>query len=62
MKKWQELTINAFMNLSIALMAGGILRIALDFTSVISSVIIFFSGAYLLLATSLIAKSLDERG
>ena len=27
MKKWQELTINSFMNLSIALIAGGVLKL-----------------------------------
>lgn len=37
MKKWQELTINSFMNLSIALIAGGVLKLVLDFTSINSS-------------------------
>ena len=61
MRKWQELAVNAIMNFSIALMAGGILRIALDFTSVVSSVIIFFCGAYILFFAIMGAKQLDER-
>ncbi|MGH1601595.1 hypothetical protein [Campylobacter majalis] len=61
MKKWQELTINAFMNLGIGLMAGGILKLVLDFSSIISSVVISFLGAYILLFASLTAKSIDER-
>ncbi|CAD7289546.1 hypothetical protein LMG7974_01623 [Campylobacter majalis] len=62
MKKWQELTINAFMNLGIGLMAGGILKLVLDFSSIISSVVISFLGAYILLFASLTAKSIEERG
>ncbi|MDD5787023.1 hypothetical protein [Campylobacter lanienae] len=61
MKKWQELIINAFMNLSIALIAGGILKLVLDFTSIISSVAIVFFGGYILLITALTAKDIDER-
>ena len=60
MKKWQELTINSFMNLSIALIAGGVLKLVLDFTSIISSVIIIFIGLYALTATIIVAKNLDK--
>lgn len=50
------------MNPSIALIAGGILKLVLDFTSIISSVAIVFFGAYTLLITALTAKYIDERG
>ena len=60
MKKWQGLTINSFMNLSIALIAGGVLKLVLDFTSIIAAVVIIFVGSYFLLATIITAKNLDK--
>ena len=62
MKKWQELSLNALMNFSVAIMAGGILRLILDFESVVASVLSLVCGAYGLFAIVLMAKNIEERG
>ena len=49
------------MNLSVAIMAGGALRLVFDFQNVIASVLSIFLGAYILFATTLIAKNIEER-
>ena len=61
MKKWQELSLNALMNFSVAIMAGGILRLILDFESVVASVVSAVSGAYMLFTAVIIAKNIEER-
>lgn len=38
MKKWVELTINSTMNFCMALIAGGVLKLALDTQSIVSSI------------------------
>ena len=49
------------MNFSVAIMAGGALRLVFDFQNVIASVLSIFLGAYILFATTLIAKNIEER-
>lgn len=61
MKKWQELSLNALMNFSVAIMAGGALRLILDFQNVIASVLSIILGAYMLFATIMIAKNTEEK-
>ena len=61
MEKWRELFYNSLFNLSVALIAGGILKLVLDFTNVIGAVIILFCGIYLLFAVTIIAKNYEER-
>lgn len=61
MRKWQELSINAFMNISVAMIAGGILKIALEYKSVVSSVIMIVLGLYLLGIFILIAQEIETK-
>ena len=61
MKKWQELSINSFMNISVAMIAGGILKIALEYKSVVSSVVMIIVGAYLLGFFILIAHKIETK-
>ena len=61
MRKWQELSLNALMNFSVAIMAGGALRLVFDFKNVIASVLSIILGAYILFATTLIAKNTEEK-
>ena len=41
MQKWQELRFNFLFNLSVALLAGGVLNIALGKGSIIASVLLY---------------------
>lgn len=41
MKEWQKLALNALLNFSVALSAGGILKIILDNTKIIGAVLAF---------------------
>lgn len=61
MKKYQELIINAFLNIAVALIAGGVLKLVLDKGYVLSAIITALAGAYGLLALGLIAKHLDTK-
>ncbi|QKG30005.1 hypothetical protein [Campylobacter sp. RM16187] len=61
MRKWQELSINAFMNISVAMIAGGILKKALEYKSVVSSVIMIVLGLYLLGIFILIAQEIETK-
>ena len=61
MKKWQELSLNALMNFSVAIMAACVLRVLFDTQSVVTSITSFVFGAYILFATTLIAKNIEER-
>lgn len=61
MKKWQELSLNALMNFSVAIMAGGALKILLDSQSIVASVISFIFGAYMLFSVVLLAKNIEEK-
>ena len=61
MRKWQELSINAFMNISVAMIAGGILKIALEYKSVISSIIMIVVGAYSLGSLILLAHKIETK-
>ena len=60
MKKWQELSLNALMNFSVAIMAG-VLRLILDFQNVVASVVSAFAGAYMLFSVVLLAKNIEEK-
>jgi len=62
LKKWQDLTINALMNLRIALIAGGILKLVLDYTSIVSSIIVICAGCYLLFVSSLVTRNIELKG
>lgn len=42
-------------------MAGGVLKMVLDFKSIVSSVVVFFVGIYILFAVTITAKNIDER-
>lgn len=44
------------MNFSVAIMAGGVLRLILDFQNVVASVVSAIAGAYMLFTAVLIAK------
>ena len=59
MFEWQKLTINAFMNIGVALIVGGILRLMLDFTSIVSCIVVFFMGSYILFACIVFAKNIE---
>ena len=61
MFEWQKLTINAFMNVGVALIVGGFLRLMLDFTSIVSSVVVFFMGSYILFACIVFAKNIETK-
>lgn len=61
MRKWQELILNSLLNFSMALVAGGILKLVLDKSSVIGSVIIAFCGAYLFVFLLFLALNLIRR-
>lgn len=56
MRKWQEL----ILNFSMALVAGGILKLVLDKSSVIGSVIIAFCGAYLFVFFAILSIKFDK--
>ena len=61
MRKWQELSLNALMNFSVAIMAACVLRVLFDTQSIVTSVISFVFGSYMLFTAVLIAKNIDER-
>ena len=61
MRKWQELSLNALMNFSVAIMAGGVLRLILDFENVVAAAVSAISGAYMLFTAVIIAKNIDEK-
>ena len=46
MRKWQELILNSLLNFSMALVAGGFLKLVLDKGSAISSVIVIVCGGF----------------
>ena len=54
-------TANALMNFSVAIMAGGVLRLILDFQNVVASVVSAFAGAYMLFSVVLLAKNIEEK-
>ena len=60
MRKWQELILNSLLNFSMALVAGGILKLVLDKSSVIGSVIIAFCGAYLFVFFAILSIKFDK--
>ena len=60
MKKWQELVLNALLNFSMALVAGGILKLVLDKGSVVSSVIIAICGVYLFVFFAFLCVKFDK--
>lgn len=49
------------MNLSVTLIAGGILKFALDIKSAVSSAIISLTGFYIFLAVSILANLFDKK-
>lgn len=61
MKKWQELFFSALFNISVALIAGGILKLVLDFSRILPAVVIVICGFYLLFVVTFMAKYIDER-
>ena len=61
MRKSLEIILTALMNLSVTLMAGGILKFALDIKSAISSAIISLTGFYIFLAVSILANLFDKK-
>lgn len=61
MKKWVELTRNAMMNFCMALIAGGVLKLALDTQSIVSSIVTIICGAYLFFGLALIGKNIEEK-
>ena len=60
MRKWQELILNSLLNFSMALVAGGILKLVLYKSSVIGSVIIAFCGAYLFVFFAILSIKFDK--
>ena len=61
MRKSLEIILTALMNLSVTLMAGGILKFALDIKSAVSSAIISLTGFYIFLAVSILANLFDKK-
>ena len=61
MQKWQELCFNFLFNLSVALLAGGVLNIALGKSSIVASVLLITIGAYIAIAAMLLSRSYDIR-
>ena len=49
------------MNLSVAIMAGGALRLVLDAKSVVASVMSFVFGSYMLFTAILIARNIERK-
>lgn len=60
MRKWQELILNSLLNFSMALVAGGFLKLVLDKGSVISSVIVIVCGVYLFGFLSILTYNSDK--
>ena len=64
MRKWQELILNSLLNsllnFSMALVAGGILKLVLDKSSVIGSVIVIVCGVYLFGFLSILTYNSDK--
>ena len=60
MKKWQELALNALLNFSVALGAGGVLKLILDDNHIISAILAFFFGIYLALGAILTARHIEK--
>ena len=61
MQKWQELCFNFLFNLSVAVLAGGVLNIALGKGSIAASVLLISIGAYIAIAAMLLSRSYDIR-
>lgn len=61
MQKWQELCFNFLFNLSVAVLAGGVLNIALGKGSIVASVLLITIGAYIAIAAMLLSRSYDIR-
>ena len=61
MQKWQELRFNFLFNLSVALLAGGVLNIALGKGSIVAPVLLITIGAYIAIAAMLLSRSYDIR-
>ena len=61
MEKWQELSFNFLFNVSVALIAGGILKLVFDKGAIVSSVIVLFGGIYFALVIVFYAKHINER-
>ena len=60
MRKWQELILNSLLNFSMALVAGGFLKLVLDKGSTISSVIVIVCGVYLFGFLSILTYNSDK--
>lgn len=60
MKKWQELILNSLLNFSMAIVAGGFLKLVLDKGSAISSVIVIVCGVYLFGFLSILTYNSDK--
>ena len=60
MRKWQELILNSLLNFSMALVAGGFLKLVLDKGSAISSVIVIVCGVYLFGFLSILTYNSDK--
>lgn len=61
MQKRQELCFNFLFNLSVALLAGGVLNIALGKGYIVASVLLISIGAYIAIAAMLLSRSYDIR-
>ena len=61
MEKWQELSFNFLFNVSVALIAGGILKLVFDKGAIVSSVIVHFGGIYFAILIVFGAKYINER-
>lgn len=60
MRKWQELILNSLLNFSMALVAGGFLKLVLDKGSVVGSIIIAICGVYLFLFFAMLSIKFDK--
>lgn len=49
------------MNFCMALIAGGVLKLALDTQSIVSSIVTIVCGTYLFFGLALIGKNIEEK-
>ena len=62
MEKWQELSFNFLFNVSVALIAGGILKLVFDKGMILESVLLLIVGIYSAILIVFGAKYINEKG
>ena len=62
MEKWQELSLNFLFNVSVALVAGGVLKLVFDKGSVVPAFLVLVIGIYFAIFISLLARNIERKG